>query len=621
VKIPILLLIVFTSNLINAEETWRFLLLADWHNAEKYTQSTNNPSWLKQAIEEDVADIKMLKDNYGGELILMPGDSNGGHWDTPKFIRSFNPQLSPKEAILAAGKLCYDGMINSFEKGGYSKLIMAVGDHEMGDNPWPENSVLAHCQPQFREAFAKSFNYKANGGSFLYDKSIGEVPSQPLGTPFEDTAYAYQHKNVLFITLDAFYQESPDKRISDEGSVTGTITGEQLEWLEKVLIAAHNDSSVKHIFVQSHLPVIYPVRKVNSSGMMMDGGIESLFWEVLRKYEVDIYFAGEVHANTVSKDPHSNVIQVVSRGNFFNNFQTIDISDDQIKIICYKQNGPSVSDNNFEQSGVLIIDKTSKKPQFTHSGVLAFLELDKPVFNFSFEKEFLCSERPITGLEFKKNQKQSQQVRGVYCDRVIPNNGSFANSYDALHHKVELVPGKHGKAGRFGKNTIMTSYGMGPLDNGKPISYSVWIKTSSKENQLIINTGSIWSKAVKGFMNLRINNGLPEVVISEDHNLLALTEKINDGNWHHLAVTMPKESCRLSEVLIYVNGKKTVTRIKKGSDITLNFTKSMRLSIGGLGYTNKAFNKLNVKAFKGLIDEVCIWTRSISAEEISQLAK
>ncbi len=84
---------------------------------------------------------------------------------------------------------------------------------------------------------------------------------------------------------------------------------------------------------------------------------------------------------------------------------------------------------------------------------------------------------------------------------------------------------------------------------------------------------------------------------------------------------MPKESCRLSEVLIYVNGKKAVTRIKKGSDITLNFTKSMRLSIGGLGYTNKAFNKLNVKAFKGLIDEVCIWTRSISAEEISRLAK
>ena len=159
-KIPILLLIVFTSNLIKAEETWRFLLLADWHNAEKYTQSAKNPSWLKQAIEEDVADIKMLKDNYGGELILMPGDSNGGHWDTPKFIKSFNPQLSPSEAILAAGKLCYDGMISSFKKGGYSKLIMAVGDHEMGDNPWPQNSVVAHCQPQFREAFAKSFNYK-----------------------------------------------------------------------------------------------------------------------------------------------------------------------------------------------------------------------------------------------------------------------------------------------------------------------------------------------------------------------------------------------------------------------------------------------------------------------------
>ena len=71
---------------LQAAETWRFLLLADWHSAEKYTQREKNPAWLGSAVAEDVAAVRMLKTNYGGELILMPGDSNGGHWDTPAFI-------------------------------------------------------------------------------------------------------------------------------------------------------------------------------------------------------------------------------------------------------------------------------------------------------------------------------------------------------------------------------------------------------------------------------------------------------------------------------------------------------------------------------------------------------
>ena len=110
------------SNLATAEKPWRFLLLADWHSAEKYTQSENNPVSIEEAAKIDVANVKMLKENYGGELMLLPGDTNGGHWDTPKFIKKFKKGLKPEQAILQAGKLCYDGMISSFKKGGYSKL-------------------------------------------------------------------------------------------------------------------------------------------------------------------------------------------------------------------------------------------------------------------------------------------------------------------------------------------------------------------------------------------------------------------------------------------------------------------------------------------------------------------
>ena len=83
-------------------------------------------------------------------------------------------------------------MIQAFKEGGYSTLLMAVGDHEMGDNPWPAGSAVARCQPQFREAFAKEFNVNPDGGRFLYEKKIGKAASRPLGTPYENTSYAYR---------------------------------------------------------------------------------------------------------------------------------------------------------------------------------------------------------------------------------------------------------------------------------------------------------------------------------------------------------------------------------------------------------------------------------------------
>ena len=144
---------------------------------------------------------------------MLPGDSNVGHWDTKQFIKSFNPKLTPAESILQAGKLCYSGMASAFKEAGYSKLLMAVGDHELGDNPWPAGTAVSECQPQFREAFAIVFNINPDNGQFFYDKPIGEVPSRPLGTKYETTSFAYQYKNVLFVTVDVFHQEDPNKTI------------------------------------------------------------------------------------------------------------------------------------------------------------------------------------------------------------------------------------------------------------------------------------------------------------------------------------------------------------------------------------------------------------------------
>ena len=123
---------------------------------------------------------------------------------------------------------------------------------------------------------------------------IGNSTSRPIDTMFNDTVYAYVHKNTMIVTLDPFYQESPYQEISEAGSVAMRITGDQLAWLDNVLAEGRKLPEVKHVFVQAHVPVLHPVRKTRSSGQMMEGEEKSAFWDTLRKHHVDIYFTGEV---------------------------------------------------------------------------------------------------------------------------------------------------------------------------------------------------------------------------------------------------------------------------------------------------------------------------------------
>ena len=401
--------------------------------------------------EGNLAGLKMLRGNYGGELVMLPGDSNGGHWDTPEFIKSFKPGLTPAESILQAGELCYTGMVNAFKEAGYSRLLMAVGDHEVGDNPWPPGTAVSIHQPEFRKALADVFNVDPNTGRFIYDKPIGKAPSRPLGTPYENTSYAYQYKNVLFVTVDVFHQANPNKKIGLQGSVTGAVVGKHLAWLDQALSEARKDASIKHVFVQSHLPVLQPVRRVNSSGMLMDDEMESDFWKTLRKHKVDIYFAGEVHSNTVTKDPLSDLVQVVTRAKWLNNFVTVDVTEDEIDITLHNQTAPMPSDGRYEVSGRFVIDKSAGKKRFRDEGELAFLDREARMIHFDFEENFALKDRQVLGIRRGPGNPFMSEVtiQGVRCDRSFANRGVFGQNYDAQYGDIDFTDGPHGLAGVF----------------------------------------------------------------------------------------------------------------------------------------------------------------------------
>jgi len=588
-------------------EPWRFISLADWHWAEKYIMGERYDEH-KTAVDENIATLKWMKEVHGGDLIILPGDSNGGHWDTPKFIKKFNADLTPRESILQAGKLCYDGMVDTFERGGYSNLLMAVGDHEVGDNPWPANSDVSKYQAEFRSSFATAFNYSTGNGSdtrsFKYTQKIGNANSRPLGTIYQDTSYAYQHKNALFVTMDVFHQEDYKVNIGEQGTVTGTVVGPHLTWFESVLSEARKDSSIKHIFVQSHLPVIYPVRKVSSSGMLIDNGIDNPFWQLMREYKVDIYFAGEVHANTVTKDPQSDLLQVVSRGNFFTNFQTIDITQDKIEMTLHRHFGEKVTDGNYRVTGTLSIDKSTNKTSIKATGGLALLETKSKLLHFDFEQDFAEIDRPINGLSEKKS---SYVIDGKKVSRTIANLGTFGDQYDALHHNVNIVPAKNGNSGKFSQDSRMAVFAMGPLQGKHAVAYELSFKTQSKANQILINTATIWGNTPKDFLNLYLDNGIATVAISDKKMLQASSEKLNDGKWHTIKVSMPHDNAKLSELIVEIDSKVVDASLTSG-DAQIKLNQSMRFTIGGKGYSSNALKTVPVTNFTGLIDDVSLWT-------------
>jgi hypothetical protein len=161
----------------------------------------------------------------------------------------------------------------------------------------------------------------------------------------------------------------------------------------------------------------------------------------------------------------------------------------------------------------------------------------------------------------------------------------------------------------------MGVFAMGPHHSGHAVSYALWVKTDASGNRILINSGSIWSKELKNFFNLHLNDGVPEVVVSERQKLVAKGVKLNDNRWHHVAVSMPSDACLLSAVELYVDGEPVATRLE-GEDKPLHFGQAVRLGFGGWNYSHKAYDAFPAEPFSGAMDEISIWTRPLSPSEV-----
>ena len=421
---------------------WSIITVADFHGAETFSF---NPDTQKSAKYKSYLEtLEYINKTYGGEVILLPGDSNSGKWYRQSYIDNFFPNLTPSEVVYKASINCYTTLRKLFNEAGYENVLMALGDHELGDNRWFFGDRKTSLLNQYRKGFQDGFNSNQTDKSFLYEGDIvGEsliVPTTPWGTDHEKLSYAHQHKNVLFITIDLYEQISTTSNYVDkangrggEGTVTGTMIGDHLVWFENILrVATEESSSIDHIIVQGHMPVLEPVRKVKSSAMSVDDGEESEFWKLMVQYGVDLYVAGEVHSTTASKDKNSDLVQIVSRGNGLNGFLKIEVDNKVLRVRHYHEVGLKPKNNNdYEQNGLLVIDKTGNNTDIQSSGVLEILDLRRVLIRFTFEKLVPMGSRQVPGMKQMKGNKKiglianTTEMRGVTCTEALPNIAKF----------------------------------------------------------------------------------------------------------------------------------------------------------------------------------------------------
>jgi len=615
-------------------QKWSMIVVADWHGAESFVKYPDIHS-TKGGGQAHLDHITYINKTFGGDLVMMPGDSNTGIWYTENFIESFSPNSTPQEVVLRAGKNCYTTMRELYRKAGYEKILIAVGDHELGGNQWGQeirankvNSLL-----QYRQVFVEGFNKEATG-EFRYQTNIGEKPPNPKGTVFEFTSYAHRHKNVLFITVDVFKRHDEDffdraNGLGGEGVISCSVDGKQLQWFENVLIEAKKNSSIKHIFVQSHIPIVQPVRKVSSSGQFMDYGEDSKFWKIMVKYGVDIYFAGEVHTNTVTRDSNSSLLQVVSRGNWFNNFLKISVTDKFLRITAYNERGTAAKYNqNYEVHGTLTIDKSGGDAVIDSTGVLKLLDRSRPLLHMNFEKIVPISDsRQVIGLKHDdvKASLHAKKItiRGIECRDAFMNQGTFGQQYDAHAGNINLLRGIRGNfAAGFTKESRLAFYSNSPHSGGNIISYTLWFKTQRKGLEMIlIHFGNSYGASKrKNIYTVTLKEGTPILYIGQASYLKPKEDyNLNDSKWHHVAVSMPKQSCRLSQVVMYIDGKIVETiPPPQDKDHYIFFSTSGRLSLGGFGLIPDAYEEVyqNFHVFIGRMDQFMLWSKTIEYEDL-----
>ncbi len=138
-----------------------------------------------------------------------------------------------------------------------------------------------------------------------------------------------------------------------------------------------------------------------------------------------------------------------------------------------------------------------------------------------------------------------------------------------------------------------------------PFSIALWVKTTS--NGTLVSWGT---QAGGQRVDLRLNEG--RLRVEHGNGNLQGRTPVTDGVWHHVAMTVSRDApLSTPAVVFYVDGKDD-TQTTSDAD-RFNIVGTADVSVGRRGTNNDRY-------FAGLVDEVRIYDKVLTADEVTVLA-
>ena len=188
--------------------------------------------------------------------------------------------------------------------------------------------------------------------------------------------------------------------------------------------------------------------------------------------------------------------------------------------------------------------------------------------------------------------------------------------------KTNAIQGE--SSGVFTSNTIVAIGSMGPLVAGEIFYLGLFFKTMQSGETILVSFSPAWGgPGPMDMLLLTLKEGVPVLYIDEKTWLQTSSSDVvlNDGLWHHISARMSEKSCKLSDVVVDVDGSRIDTTVV-GNDEHLFFKSTSFLTLGGWGYSHKNYGtKLfsKIENFVGSMDKFLLSVgKQISAEEISR---
>ena len=214
-------------------------------------------------------------------------------------------------------------------------------------------------------------------------------------------------------------------------------------------------------------------------------------------------------------------------------------------------------------------------------------------------------------------------IRGESCDQAMLNNGTFGAQYDAQVGNVTLVESGRvdGKfAGNFTENSRFAIFGVGPYSGGEMVSFSLWFKTNESTNEMIMfhYGASGGARGSKDHLTVTLAKGVPVVYFRPEYQLEpdGNGTDLADGEWHQIAISMPKKSVQMAFVRMYIDGERVKTSMRNGKSENVFFTTRGNLSLGGFGYQGNYFDETYplMTTFQGLMDDFRVVARPFASK-------